>query len=207
MLTVACCLWEPNRHTWDFSRVYDESWVEKLYRGFKRNLKQPFRFVCFTDKERKFDGPIEQERLQTEEPGYGCLIEPFRLDVPMIVCGLDMIVRDNIDHMANYCLSGEKIALPIHPSDAWRGFINPVVFVPAGNRKVFDTWDGQNDMEWLNTFDCVDSEAMWPDQIKSWKLHDLRVRGPMQTRIVYWHGNPKPNKISKQFHWVAEAWK
>lgn len=206
MLTVACCLWEPNQNSRDFSKGYDESWVEKLYRGFKRNLTRPFRFVCFTDKDRKFQGPIEQEKLQTPEPGYGCLIEPFRLDVPMIIGGLDMIVRGNIDHMADYCLSGEKVALPLHPCHAWRGFINPVVFIPAGHRRVFDTWRGENDMEWLNTFNCVDTETMWPKQILSWKLHDLRVRGHMEARIVYWHGEPKTDRVSQNTRWVAEAW-
>lgn len=208
MLHVTCCLWDPNDRSQEFSKVYDESWVDKLYRGFRRNLTVPFRFVCFTDRDRVFgEKAIEQERLVTTEPHYGCLIEPFRLDEPMMVCGLDMVVVDKIDHMARYCLEADRIALPLHPAHAWRGFINPIVFVPKGHRNVYDTWSGENDMEWLNKFDCVDSETLWPNQIRSWKLHDVRVRGPLGTRILYFHGNPKMNKISKSFHWVAEAWR
>ena len=207
MLHIACCLWDPNYLSQDFSKVYDETWVEKLYRGFKRNLSEPFRFVCFTDRERKFSEPVAQERLSTEVAHYGCLIEPFRLNVPTIICGLDMVVLDRIDHMARYCLEARKIALPLHPCHAWRGFINPVVFVPAGQREVFDTWRGENDMVWLNKFDCIDSETLWPGQIQSWKLHDMRVRGRRNARICYFHGNPKPNKIAKVAHWVGEAWR
>ncbi len=36
MLTVATLFWQPNVASRDFSRCYDESWVEKLYRGFRR---------------------------------------------------------------------------------------------------------------------------------------------------------------------------
>ena len=30
--------------------VYDAEYVEKLYRGFKRNLTIPFDFICLVDK-------------------------------------------------------------------------------------------------------------------------------------------------------------
>jgi hypothetical protein len=207
VLYIAACLWDKNRHTFPFSQCYDESWVEKLYRGFKRNLKTQFRFICFTDRLRDFNEPIGQEILSAKEPSYGCLIEPFKLNLPMMICGLDMVVMDRLDHMAEYCLTKTKIAAPLHPCHAWRGFINPIVFVPRGHREVFDKWNGENDMEWINKFDIVDTETLWPDQIKSWKLHDMRVRGRMQARICYFHGEPKTHIVSQSTHWVAEAWK
>lgn len=206
MITIAACLWEPNRHSFDFSKCYDESWVEKLYRGFKRNLTVPFRFVCFTDKDREFKEPIIQERLEAAEPSYGCLIEPFKLNEPMIVCGLDMVVLRNIDHMARYCLEADKIALPMHPLHEWRGFINPVVFVPAGHREVYDRWRGENDMKWLNTFDCVNTDKLWRNQIKSFKLHGLKLRGQAGANIVYFHGSKKPHELANRVHWIREAW-
>jgi hypothetical protein len=203
---VACCLWEPNRHSQEFSKVYDESWVEKLYRGFKRNLSVPFRFVCFTDRAREFKEPIAQERLETAEPTYGCLIEPFKLNEPTMICGLDMVVLDKLDHMARYCIDAKRIAAPLHPTAAWRGFLNPIVFVPAGHRRVFEEWRGENDMEWITKQDPIDTETMWPGQIWSWKLHDMRVRGQQRARICYFHGNPKMNKVSQHTHWVKQAW-
>lgn len=207
MLHVACCLWEPNRHSHDFSRIYDETWVERLYRAFKRNLTKPFKFICFTDRLRKFSEPVLQEMLLAKEPNYGCLIEPFRLNVPMMICGLDMLVLRNLDHMADYCLSGEKVALPIHPSRPDLGAINPIVFVPAGNRKVFDEWRGENDMDWLRTRETIYSDSLWPEQILSWKIHELRTNGDRGARIVYFHGRPKMDKLSKSFPWVKQAWR
>lgn len=205
MLYVAACLWDSNRHSHEFSRCYTEEWVDKLYRGFKRNLTIPFKFVLFTDRRRKFKEPIEQESLVTQEPGYGCLIEPFRLNEPTIICGLDMVVLDRIDHMAKYCLEGEDIALPAHPSKP-HVTINPIVFVPKGHRKVFDEWHGENDMEWLKIQPHIKSDKMWPGQIRSFKLHDVRVRGVQNAKIIYFHGRPKmPDLIGTQA-WLKAVW-
>lgn len=206
MLTIACCLWEPNGHSEDFSRCFDETWVEKLYRGFRRNLTRQFRFVCFTDRKRAFCAGVEQERLAASEPSYGCLMEPFKLNEPMIVCGLDMIVLRNIDHMADYCLTGAKIAAPIHPSKPQDGVVNPIVFVPAGFRRVFDEWKGENDMIWLRKFGPITTDSMWPGQILSLKLHDVRRKGTQDAHIIYFHGVPKPNQMA-DVDWVKENWR
>lgn len=205
MLHVACCLWDANRHSLEFSRCYDETWVEKLYRGFLRHLMVPFRFVVFTDREREFCGGIEQERLETAEPGYGCLIEPFKLNEPVIICGIDMIVLDRIGHMARYCLDGGRIALPAHPSKP-EVTINPIVFVPKGHRHVFESWRGENDMEWLKKQDHIKTDAMWPGEIVSYKLHDVRKRGLQNARIVYFHGRPKPPELIERHDWVRRQW-
>lgn len=204
MLQVATCLWDKNQHSLPFSQAYDESWVEKLYRGFRRNLKCPFRFVVFTDRIRSYREPIEQELLKAKIPDYGCMIEPFRLDEPSIICGLDTLILEPIDHMARYCLKGTKIAIPAHPSKP-HVTINPIVFVPKGHRHVFDNWRGENDMEWLRGQDHIKSDTMWPGQIRSFKLHDVRRRGVQGARIIYFHGAPKMHEIDNQ-RWLTENW-
>jgi hypothetical protein len=205
MLHIACCLWDANQHSQAFSRCYDESWVEKLYRGFQRNLSMPFQFVCFTDRERRFAEPIAQERLQAAVPDYGCLIEPFRLDEPTIICGLDTVVLGQVDHMARYCLEGDAIALPAHPSKP-EVTINPVVFVPKGHRRVFEEWRGESDMAWLAGQKHVKTDAMWPGEILSLKLHDVRRKGPQSARIIYFHGDPKPSDLG-HLDWVQDHWR
>lgn len=206
MLNVACCLWDANAKTEQHSRCYDETWVDKLYRGFKRNLTRPFRFVCFTDREREFCPGVEQELLDSLDPDYGCLIEPFRLNEPVIICGIDMIVLRNLDHMADFCLAGgEKFAAPIHPSKPQEGIVNPIVFAPSGLRRIFDEWDGENDMVWLRKFPHVRSDTMWPGQILSLKLHDVRRKGTQGAHICYFHGVPKPHQMGDTA-WVKQHW-
>lgn len=205
MLIVASCLWQANEKSESFSRCYSEEWVEKLYRGFKRNLTEPFRFVLFTDRMREFSEPIEQLKLITKKPSYGCFIEPFRLDSPMILVGLDTIIVGNVDHFARYCKEGENVALPRDPYQPDRS-INGVALIPRGNKRIFDWWRGENDMEWLRKFPWEPIDDLFPGQVLSLKAHDVRRKGLQGAKIVYMHGNPKPNELTK-LHWVQENWR
>lgn len=205
MLHVATCLWAANGHSFEFSRCYDESWVEKLYRGFARNLTIPFRFVVFTDGPRSFCEGIEQERLSKPVPDYGCFTEPYRLNQPMILAGLDTVIVSNIDHLASYCLRGDvKIALPRDPYATERA-CNGVALVPAGQRKIFDDWRGENDMEWLRKqpHDFIDD--LFPESVVSFK-GSVRDRGLRDARIIYFHGNPKMQDLT-DLPWVTEHWR
>jgi len=115
VLHVATMLWAPNQHSHPFS-VYDETWVEKLYRGVKRNLTVPFRFVCFVDELRDFaETEIYQELMVTPDPDYGAQAEVYRLDEPTIFLQLDTIVVGNCDLFAEYCLTQKDIALSRDP--------------------------------------------------------------------------------------------
>jgi hypothetical protein len=204
VLIVSSCLWDANEYTKDFSRCYTEEWAEKLYRGFRRNLTVPFRFVLFTDRLRNFNEPIEQMRLIKVKPDYGCFIEPFRLNKPMILVGLDTLIVGNLDHYADYCMRGEKIALPRDPYQPERS-INGVALVPAGHRNIFDFWRGENDMEWLRKFPWEPIDDLFPGQCLSLKFHDVRRKGLQGARIVYLHGKPKLPALM-QYPWVRQHW-
>lgn len=208
MLTICACLWDPNEHSQAFSRCYDERWVEKLYRGFRRNLTPQFRFVLFTDRVRKFNEPIEQELLSTNKPTYAALLEPFRLNVPMIVCGLDTIVTSSVDEYWNFCYTSRQLGLLRDPYKPERS-INGITLVPEGFRKVWDDWDGvSSDMETLRKYDSesVFIDDIWPGSCKSVKFHKLREVGVSpETKIAYFHGRPKPQHI-QHLDWVKTNW-
>lgn len=205
MLHVATCLWDANKYTARNSGSYDEGWVEKLYHGFSRNLTIPFRFVVFVDREREFGGQrIEQERLSSATPTYGHFTEPYRLNEPMILVGLDTIIVRNIDHLAEWCFTGDKVALPRDFRDQRRS-INGVALVPMGLRRIFDEWRGEKDMEWLRNFPWQPINDKWPGQCTSFKL-EVRPKGLRDSRIVYFHGRPKPSDVA-DLDWVKENWR
>lgn len=216
MLTVATLLWDANHHSHDFSRGYDERWVEKLYRGFARNLTVPFQFRVWVDRMRNFqESAIKQSLLPQAIPDYSACIEPFCIEQPMIVVGLDTVIVGNIDHLAGYVLTeGNPIALPRDPYSLSQA-CNGVVLCPPGcAREVFWSWDRKrNDMEHLRSRPHVFIDDLWPGDVISWKGHargesKLGLHDPEKASIVYFHGHPKPSDLLRQnYRWVKDHWK
>lgn len=203
MITIATLLWDGNEHVQDFSRCYDETWAEKLYRGFARNLTQPFDFVCFVDRERDFAEPIKQEPIEARPIGYSACIEPYRMNVPMILVGLDTIITGNIDHLAEYALAGNKLALP---KAVYReGTCNGVALVPDGSRAIYDRHSGENDMFYMESQDHVLIDDLWPGHVVSYKGH-VKEHGLGDARIVFFHGKEKPHEIGYKEPWIREHW-
>lgn len=207
MLTVATLLWDPNGHSENFSRCYDESWVEKLYRGVARNLTLPFQFRCFVDRRREFKEPaIRQSILRPGEPSYASCVEPYCLNQPMILVGLDTIILKNIDHLAEYCLNIEKggpVALPRDPYH-WSRACTGVALVPAGNERIYLDHRGENDMDWLRAQPHVFIDDLWPRDVVSYKgfylgqtreYHEQDEEKPPPS-IVYFHGVPKMHEMA-----------
>lgn len=205
MLVVSACLWDANEHSEAFSRAYDASWAHKLFNGFNRHLTVPHRSVLFTDRKRDLPPWIEQ----VIEPdlgcnGYGDCVRPFKLNEPMIFAGLDTIIVGNCDKFARYCLEADRIALPKHPYQDYS--INGVVFCPAGQRRIFDDWRGENDMEWMRTFPHNRIDELWPGRVRSWKAH-VATQGPGNAKIIYFHGKQKPERLAENNAFVRDAWR
>lgn len=205
MLVVATLLWDANAKSFAFSRMYDESWVEKLFNGFERNLSLPFRKVLFTDRVR----PLPEDIEQFVDPGlglggYGDCIRPYELGEPMILVGLDTIVIGDIRQLADYCLSADTIALPRDPFRLEQA-CNAVSLVPAGNAHVFERHQGENDMEWMRQQPHVFIGDLWPGQVVSYKGH-VKPRGLGDARIVYFHGQEKAHEL-QHVDWIGKHWR
>lgn len=211
VITIATLLWDASKATFTFSHSYDESWVEKLYYGCVRNLTQPFRFVCFTEKPRKFStSAIETVWIEQGDPiGYEACIEPYRMDVPMILMGLDTIIVGNIDHLAQHCLTATRIAVPMDPGYP-DTVCNGVALVPGGMRaRMFDAHRGENDMEWIREhwrsgeIDVLDT--LFPGQVQSFKGSVFKRGLGDDARICYFHGFPKPSELA-HVGWIYRHW-
>lgn len=205
MLKVITMLWDANEKSFDFSRCYDESWVTKLYDGFARNLTKPYQFVLFTDRRREFgDRNVLQVLIDAKEPGYGSYIEPFRLDDPMILVGLDTVITGNIDHLAEFCLTSNVMALPVDPYHPIT-VCNGVALVPAGERIIYDHWSGENDMAWLRKQRWKTIDALFPNQVVSFK-GTAKGYGLRDARIVFFHGEEKPHQLP-HVGWINQHWR
>lgn len=202
MITIATLLWDPTAESLATSRCYDETWVDKLYRGFGRNLSDDFRFVCFVDRLRSFCEPVEQELIRGR-PGYAACIEPYRLGVPMILVGLDTVVTGDCDDLADYCLTAEQIAVPRDPYNPAQ-VCNGVALVPAGFGHVAAAHDGRtNDMDWIRAQSPAVIDDLFPGEVVSYKGQVAR-HGLGDARIVYFHGAEKPHELTTG--WLREHW-
>jgi hypothetical protein len=204
MITICTLFWQANRHSKPFSSIYTEEWVERLYRGFARNLTGPFRFVCYVDRPREFAEPIGQRLLVSKEPSYGDCIQPYELGAPMILVGLDTIVTGNCDHLAESCMTRTDLGLPrdpYRPSQACNG----VALVPGGMERIATDHRGENDMEWVRKFPHSYLDDEFPGEIVSYKGH-VEKHGLGEARVVYMHGLKKAHEL-QHLDWVREHWR
>lgn len=213
MLHVVTMLWDADKNTPPNSRCYDESWVEKLYGNFRRRLTREFQFICFVDHWRRFSPNIEQRAIRTATRGgarWELLLEPFSLNEPMIYADLDTVIVDNIDHMADHCLSERLMVQPRNPyklDESIAGFL----LVPSQHRWVYDSWREDhtfhgNNMEWLRQFKCDFFDDLWPGQVLSLKAADIRGKGLQGAKVVYCHGKPKLPEL-KHLDFVRDNWR
>ncbi len=209
MINIACAFWDANRLSKQFSRHYTEADVCALYRGFKKHLNVPFRFICWSEKERDYAEPaIEQRKLAAETPTYGALTQCYELNEPTIMVGLDTVIVGNLDHIAAYCLGAQKPAVPMDPFKP-ETVCNGVSLVPGGNDWLWTEYQGQNDMDWIRDSwkagRIVAFDALFPNQIVSYK-RSIRADGlSEETRIVYFHGEHKMHELP-QVGWIAKHW-
>lgn len=205
-ITIATLLWQLDPAVYD--NTYDESWVEKLCAGFKRNLTRPMRFVAFCDEPRTFSPGIEVQLIERRPITYGVCIEPYKLNVPTIIVGLDTIVTGNCDELADYCFYGDRVAVPVDPFYPSK-VCNGVALVPAGQRtEWWDNYSGQNDMDWTRQKHEAGAVALIDDlfsgQVQSYK-GSVQQRGVGAARIVYFHGDPKPSDLG-HIGWIDRHW-
>tara|TARA_R110000868_G_scaffold18728_5_gene81797 strand:- start:1708 stop:2421 length:714 start_codon:yes stop_codon:yes gene_type:complete len=209
VINITCALWTANKLSKQFSRHYTEADVCALYRGFKAHLNVPFRFICWSERERDYAEPgIEQRRLRDERPSYGSLTQCYELNEPTIMVGLDTVIVGNLDHIAAYCLGASKPAVPMDPFKPTT-VCNGVTLVPGGNDWLWTEYQGQNDMDWIRdnwkAGRIVAFDDIFSKQIVSYKA-EIRAEGLGEdTRIVYFHGEHKMHELP-HVGWIAKHW-
>lgn len=213
MITIAACLWDANEFSDPFSVCFDESWADKLYRGFKRHLSKPFRFVIYVDRERTFGEPEIEQRLLREPWHCGnCLVQPLESNEPIITMGLDTMITGNCDPFVEYAMTGDRIAVPLDPYFP-ETVCTGMVICPGGmGRDFVKSWDGPADVCDMNLFRQRQDElgildTMFPGMVRSHKVHIVRDKEPTDNvRVCYFHGSPKPHELGRD-PWIAEHWR
>jgi hypothetical protein len=219
MLTVACVdVGFPEGYL-DRGREY----VDGLYWAVRKHLSGPHRFVCFTDSLIRY-GLHPYEVVKVPYPGLKGWMNKLALFKPgvfeegerVLYLDLDTVVAGSLDDIASY--DGEFAMLEdlLFPNllasgvMAWRGGFGAHIWESYAKAGMPENvlWRGFNfggDGAWIGQHaGRVDRlQDLYPNQIASYKVSG-GVLSP-QTRVVCFHGRPRPHEIESG--WVPALWK
>jgi len=208
--------------------IYNEEWVNRLYRGIERNYSGLFDFICLTDKNYKFVPGVKGVRFERSVDQYGwmSLMEMYRPNLcsgKRITLGLDTIITGPLDDI--FSAEG-RIAVcsdPFFPQticnavtlcnddfcdEFWNMWKSNEYSILKNNLLEVGSVDAPSEMVLLrnNYGNAPRLDHYFPNRILSYKAHVKdnlqRVNG---ASIVYFHGNPKPHQLKNQA-WVQKHW-
>lgn len=202
-------------------KAYGPEYVNILADMCRRNLPEGFpgKFVCFTDDPQGIDTDIESrpipERLKGWWPKLWLFKDGHFDDGDKILyLDLDTIVVGALDHAARY--SG--------PFAILRDFMRPdglqsSVMAWEANTLgyIWSEWESDGfpkpkggDQEWIERMVRAHSQPhdIWqgllPKQFASYKVHCAEGLPPKGSKIIVFHGKPKPHECEEK--WVKDVW-
>jgi len=175
--------------------VYDTAYVEKLYRGFKRNLTIPFDFICLVDKNYIFQEDIKAVRFKRSVDQYGwmSLMEMYRPELCegiRLTVGLDTIITGPVDDILQAQVSKFAVCTdPMYPDKICNAI---TLSTPEFCEEFWGMWEGNEDKlmpesklilenaapapsemvlmrKYYGDSPCIDK--VFPNRILSYKIH------------------------------------
>lgn len=215
MITIACVLktggWK-NRH---INVEYHPRQVIWLRDQVAQHVKCEYRFVCFSDIE--IEG-VEVIPLTDDLPGWWSKLELFKHDLGKVFyLDLDTVIIDDITHMVKY---NHKFSVLRNLSSKAPGRIGSGIMAWSGDQShiyrefmkdpdrhmkectTSENWGDQGYLQKYLKGDWEYLQYIFPAQMGSYKF-DFAKSDPWRgTRIVIFHGEPKPWETAHK--WVPK---
>ena len=216
MLDVVCVLKTGNFKNRQLNISYNKHHVKWLKDQFERYLTVPHKFICLTDIADEIDF-CETRPLISNLPGWWSKIELFRPNLfpnKTLYLDLDMVIVGNIDEFAEHPHKFTMLRDVNNPTKgigsaiiAWEGdysFIynnfmkDPKRYIQEGsiNNK---NWGDQGFIASQNVVQEYWQE-LFPDKIHSYKKNLLDGKLLPKTKLVAFHGEPKPQDVD--YEWI-----
>ena len=201
------CLWVGNKYSLEY--------VEKLHAGVKRNLTAEHRFICLTDKPNlhKVEG-IEFIQAPITIADSWCKLSLFvprcmeKFEGTGFYLDLDVVITGKLDVL----IKNAKLDKLNTIGDWWRKGINSSVIIWDITKfsKIYMKFKA-SDMSRLKGDQDLINEVLQDNEIRhfgevevqSYKANNLKESFNKHTKIVVFHGKPKPHEVDG---WVKEYW-
>ena len=208
-----------------FGTKYSSDYVNKLFRGIKRNTSKEFIFTCFTDNRDGIQPEIQCEELPLKRNDWFAKIglynkELYNENDQIFYFDLDTVITGNLDEIFEY--SGNFIIL----RDFYRrtGYGSGLMaWRPDAVHHMFTNYRGQKcphgDQGWCEQqYKGADIwQEKYPEKVISYKVHIknkgrnrpgwTQHSGALNTAsIVCFHGRPLPHQVTNE-DWMQENWK
>jgi len=231
-ISVVCVLYQGRKAKG--GPQYNPEWVNKLYRGVRRNLQREPRFVCITDwtGPGRWEPEIEKVRLLGIAPGFLNLLEIFRPELQLnrtLFMGLDTLVTGSLEELCGYQgqmgLTGDSI--PVSEERRCPTLNAVAMFSQTMADHLWQVYRGRSVDFWIKTTRLKPHQQgsdmvfmyerpfcepdiltdLFPGQISSWR-RQIRPKGDLgNTRLAYF-GKGKPNLgLDKNHPFIREHWK
>lgn len=204
MLTVWSVYWGTK---------YVPRYVYTLRSAVARNLSQPHRFVCMTDRPNEIPG-IETVPPATDYPGWWQkvgLFTPGLIDGPALYLDLDVVIVGELDTLVREHACAE-LAMAKNWAQSGHGGWQSSAFITRGypfpeiaqdfTPDVIDRLWG--DQEWITERLGKRVQEIPPGPVCSYKYHCPNGL-PETARVVVFHGKPDPHEVSDA--WVKDHWR
>jgi hypothetical protein len=205
--------------------VYSSEWVDRLYRGLKRNLRVPFRMVCLVDcDDYVFKEPVVPVRFSRSDLGWMALNEVYRpdvvteqncfiaLDTIILRDVTDMFSREHTLSMVKDPLQGKKLcnAIVFYSREEGARLWGLYSLDPDECARKYRIGSGYpSEYIWLQSVVGKPNEwldDLYPGAILSYKAHVKRNNARVHTaQIIYFHGKPKQHQLREE--WIKEHWR
>lgn len=184
------CVFQMNKKT-----IYDKEYINKLYRGIKRNYQNKFNFFCLSN----VDTDVETIKLKNNWPGWWSKIELFRknlFDGPVLYLDLDVVIMNSIDSVfqnTNY-----KNFYMIHSVTPESGNANSSIMTWQGDYSfIYDNFLGNKDiiMSRYQKGNLIGDQAYIQSVLSNLKFLDENL-----IKWNHWSINQKVDVINPKFY-------
>ena len=197
---------------------YGPEYVNILFDMVRRNLKAGLegKFVCFTDDPSGLDPGVEARSVPADLTGWWAKLylfapEAFPKGERILYFDLDVVITGSLDDICAY--NGRFAVL--------EDFVDPTTFNSsimawrAGSlTHIWQWWNDADrpvpvggDQEWIR--ECIGKhdvlQKLFPGAFRSYKLESLGRFPEAGTKVVIFHGEPKPDNCGRD--WVSMIWK